>query len=126
MRMQESLVTMDDNEQQLRLSGLLSEWLFSSKFWSDINAKHGTMFDQFEEDSADVAIVNAIVDALEERIRALGKLDKCDVEFTYRWTAERKPLKASISRELLLSELTTFRDFLHEAAAKSCCVTFSL
>lgn len=126
MRMQESLVSMDEGAAQLRLSGPLSEWLFSSKFWSDFNAKHGTMFDQFEEDEADVTVVNAVVEALDGRIRALRELDACNVEFVYRWASEHKPLSTSVPRELLLSELARFRDFLVDAVAKNRCVTFSL
>lgn len=71
MRMQESLVSVGDGASQLRLSGLLSEWLFSSRFWSNFNARHGTMFDQYEEDDADVSTVAAVVEALDERIHAL-------------------------------------------------------
>ena len=126
MRMQESLVSMDDGAVQLRLSGPLSEWLFSSKFWSDFNAKHGTIFDQFEEDEADVTVVNAVVETLDDRMSALRDLDTNNVEFVYRWTSEHMPLKASVSRELLLSELARFRDFLVDTVAKNRSVTFSL
>ncbi|MGS0895296.1 hypothetical protein ACVBGC_22600 [Burkholderia stagnalis] len=126
MRMQESLVSMDDGTVQLRLSGPLSEWLFSSKFWSDFNAKHGTVFDQFEEDEADVTVINAVIENLDDGMSALRDLDTDNVEFVYRWTSEREPLKASVSRELLLSELAGFRDFLVDAAAKNRGVTFSL
>lgn len=126
MRMQESMVSMGDGMAKLRLSGLLSEWLFASKFWSDFNAKHGTMFDQFEEDDADVPVVKEIVEALDERMRALRELDKGNVEFVYRWTSEHKPLKTSVPRELLQSDLAVLRDFLVDAVAKNRRVTFSL
>lgn len=126
MRMQESLVSVDEGSGQLRLSGPLSEWLFSSKFWSDFNAKHGTMFDQFEEDEADVAVVKAVVEALDERECALQELSERNVEFVYRWTPDHEPVTTSVSRELLLSELVTFRDFLVGAVAKNRSVTFSL
>lgn len=126
MRMQESLVSMDDGAVALRLSGPLSEWLFSSKFWSDFNVRHGTMFDQFEEDEADVTVVNAVIEALDGRMSALQDLDTDNVEFVYRWTSEHEPLKASVSRESLMSELARFRDFLVDAVAKNRGVTFSL
>ncbi|WP_321818204.1 MULTISPECIES: hypothetical protein [unclassified Paraburkholderia] len=126
MRMQESLVLMDEGAVALRLSGPLSEWLFSLRFWSDFNAKHGTMFDQFEEDEADVTVVNAVIEALDVRMSALQNLVTDNIEFVYLWTSEHEPLKASVSRELLLSELTRFRDFLVDAVAKSRGVTFSL
>lgn len=126
MRMQESLVSMDDGAIVLRLSGPFSEWLFSLRFWSDFNAKHGTMFDQFEEDEADIGIVNAVIESLDEKARALQSLDIDNVEFIYRWTSEREPIKAIVSRELLLSELMKFRDFLVVAVAENREVTFSL
>lgn len=126
MRMQQAVVSMYEGGEQLRLTGPLSEWLFASKFWSDFNANHGTMFDQFEEDEADVLVVGAIVDALDEKMRALRKQEGHDVEFAYRWTSEHKPLTTSVPKELLLSELMTFRDFLAGAVAKNCAVTFAL
>lgn len=126
MRMQESLVSIDGGAGQLRLSGPLSEWLFSSKFWSDFNTKHGTMFDQFEEDEADVVIVKAVVEALDAKMCALEELDERNVEFVYRWTHEHEPLTISVPSESLLSELVTFRDFLVGAVAKNRLVTFAL
>lgn len=124
--MQRSLVSMNEGGEQLRLSGPLSEWLFASKFWSDVNAKQGTMFDQFEEDEAEVLVVRAVVEELERRARTLRELDVYDVEFVYRWTSEHMPLTTSVPRELLLSEVVTFRDFLADAVAKNCPVTFAL
>jgi hypothetical protein len=115
-----------DHSSVFRLSGPLSEWLFSSKFWAHFNARHGTMFDQYEEDEATVPVVKAIAGALDERIRALQGYDESDVEFVYRWTSEHAPLTTGIPRELLLSELVRFRDFLIDAAVKDLCLSFSL
>jgi hypothetical protein len=126
IRMQESVVSMDEGTNKLCLSGQLSEWLFSSGFWSDFNAEHGTMFDQFEEDEAKILTVKAIVKALNERIQALQGLDECSIEFVYRWTAEHKPLTTSVPRDLLLLELITLKNFLVDAVTKNCSVTFSL
>lgn len=126
MRMQESQFLLEEGADQLRLSGLASEWLFSSGFWSNFNAAHGTMFDQYEEDVADVPVVKDVIVALEEIVRDMRLMDGLDVEFVYGWTAEPKPLKASIPRERLLLELMMLRDFLTNAAAKNLPVTFSL
>jgi hypothetical protein len=133
MKMQESQVAVvshedgeDDHSSVLRLSGPLSEWLFSSKFWADFNARHGTMFDQYEEDEAAVPVVKAVAEALDERIRVLQGRDEPDVEFVYRWTSEHTPLTTSVPRELLLSELVRFRDFLIDATVKNLCLSFSL
>jgi hypothetical protein len=117
---------MDGGADNLRLSGLLSEWLFSSKFWSNFNAEHGTMFDQFEEDVADTSVIKAVIDTLEKRMRILQEMDGCDIEFTYRWTSEKTPIRKSVSRESLLSELVIFRDFLSSAITKNQGVVFSL
>jgi hypothetical protein len=133
MKMQESQVAVvshedgeGDHSSLFRLSGQLSEWLFSSKFWADFNARHGTMFDQYEEDEATVPVVNAVAEALDERIRALQSYGEPDVEFVYHWTSEHTPTTTSIPRELLLSELVRFRDFLIDAVVKNLCLSFSL
>ena len=126
MRMQKSLLLVEDEGGQLSLSGSLSEWLFASKFWSDFDVKYSTMFDQYEEDEVDVPIVKAIIDALGERVEAFRELDASDVEFVYRWTAERKPLRTNVSRIALESELAALRDFLGEAVAKNRSLVFSL
>jgi hypothetical protein len=122
--MQESLISGDGG--RLSLSGTLSEWLFASKFWSEFNAQHGTMFDQFEEDEVDASMVGVIAESLDKKICAFRKQSECNVEFVYRWTSEHKPIIESVSRESLLSELTTFHEFLVAMAAKNCSVTFSL
>ena len=126
MLMHESLASTSEGTNRIHLSGLLSEWLFSSKFWSNFNAKHGTMFDQFEEDEADIKTVKAIVNAIHEVIDNLDKSEEHNIEFTYRWTVEHKPLKASIQKESLMSELAIFYDFLVDAVTKKQCIIFSL
>ena len=59
MKMQRSQVSLLSHEYTedappavFRLSAALSEWLFSSKFWANLNAKYRTMFDQYEEDAS--------------------------------------------------------------------------
>ncbi|GAB1846770.1 hypothetical protein MyNCGM683_16040 [Achromobacter xylosoxidans] len=133
MKMQESQVSVLSHEYAegeppsvFRLSGALSEWLFSSKFWANFNAKHGTMFDQYEEDEAPVPIINAIVEALDERIRVLQGQDEPSIEFVFRWTSENTPITMCVPRNLLISELIGFRNFLIEAAVNNLCVCFSL
>lgn len=133
MKMQESRASVlsheyaeGDSPSVFRLSGALSEWLFSSKFWANFNAKYGTMFDQYEEDEAPVPIINAIVEALDERIRVLQGQDEPSIEFVYRWTPEKTPITISVPRDLLISELIGFRNFLIRAAANSLCLCFSL
>jgi len=121
--MQESLVSVNNGTNQLRLSGGLSEWLFSSKFWSNFNAQHGTMFDQFEEDEVNASTAKAIIEALNKGVRSLEEQDKNNIEFVYRWTPDHKPLTTSIPKKLLLSELIAFREFLADAVARDYDIT---
>jgi hypothetical protein len=126
MRMQESIISTEQGQNLLRLSGALSEWLVSSKFWSDFNAEYGTAFDQFEEDEADIAILNALVAALDETVLSLRGSDAPDVEFVYRWTFERDPVTAVATKVGLLDEIERFRCFLVEAIKQNRRVTFAL
>lgn len=124
--MKKSRVLMNDGSDQLCLSGLLSEWLFSSGFWSDFNARNGTIFDQYEEDDVDGSTAGAVVDAIEKRILLLEMLKDDEIEFIYRWTAEKIPITAHAKRELLISELTGLRDFLAHAVEGGSQITFWL
>ncbi|TGN95789.1 hypothetical protein [Burkholderia sp. USMB20] len=126
MRMHESRVSIADGSSELRLSGTLSEWLFSSNFWSNFNAKNGTTFDQFEEDEVDVSIVSEVIEALEVRIHELQRNGNCNIEFVYRWTAEKQPLTIKVLAETLILELESFRGFLGAALNKNIGVIFSL
>ncbi|MEN4922756.1 hypothetical protein ABE485_29070 [Achromobacter spanius] len=126
MKMQQSVFWVDKSGMKFHLSSPVSEWLFSSKFWSDVNSKQGTMFDQYEEDEADVPMVSAVIDALDQRVRGLRELNVRDLEFIYRWTEERIPVRSWISKDVLLCELGSLRDFLANAATENCGVVFSL
>lgn len=124
--MQKSIVSINGETAQLRLSGLFSEWLFSSKFWAEFNEKNGTMFDQFEEDEADIFVINAIVAALDRRVSDLQKSNCHNVEFIYRWTSDKQPIKKIVPTDSLLSELLLLRAFLVDVISKNKSVTFVL
>lgn len=109
-----------------RLSGLSSEWLFSSMFWQDINAKAGTMFDQYEEDEVDVSVAMGVAEALAERLRSLNDSSASVIRFVYGWSSSHEPLLAVIGKEQLLSELMGFHDFLSKAIAANRRISFSL
>jgi hypothetical protein len=109
-----------------RLSGELSEWLFSSRFWSDFNTKHGTMFDQYEEDDVSTSEINALVEALNEKVCALQESNVREIEFVYRWTSDQLPLIARVPKENLISELVAFRNFLVTFPVTNVRLSFSL
>lgn len=45
MKMQRSFFCVEGCDAKYTLSELVSEWLFSSEFWKNFNAIHGTIFD---------------------------------------------------------------------------------
>lgn len=126
MKMQRSVFLVEEGGAKCSLSGLVSEWLFSSKFWSEVNAKCGTMFDQYEEDEADVSMVGAVIAALDKRIQSLRFLAVQDVEFISSWTEGCVPVRSCVSKDVVLSELLALRGFLMDATAKNSSVVFSL
>ncbi|WP_413216016.1 hypothetical protein [Paraburkholderia kururiensis] len=131
--MQESHVSeiADDNEKgvpaaSLRLSGEFSEWLFATGFWRGVNAKCGTMFDQYEEDEATATMAQLIAASLGDKARELGSFGEGTVEFIRGWTAAGAPLKASVSKHGLLAELIQLQELLTGAAERGHRVRFSL
>ena len=129
MKLKESSVSVGSNggaSQTLRLSGLLSEWLFATGFWSEVNAICGTMFDQYEEDSASSEVLNVIAQRVDQRVKALRDVAEPTVEFVHGWNADWTPLKATAKTEAFVSELMRLRNFLQEAVAKKAVAELSL
>ncbi|CAE6972918.1 hypothetical protein R69608_07892 [Paraburkholderia nemoris] len=132
MRMQVSKIFAVPTEQhsgppvEFELSGILSEWLFATNFWREFNAGHGTMFDQFEEDEVDAAIVKSVSAALEKQIEALRLSDTQSVEFVYRRLQDGQSLTANTSKSDLLSELVALDAFLKTAAQQNLTMAFAL
>ncbi|WP_347557347.1 hypothetical protein [Robbsia sp. KACC 23696] len=132
MRMQVSKIFAVPTEQhsgrpvEFELSGILSEWLFATNFWREFNAGHGTMFDQFEEDEVDAAIVKSVSAALEMQIEALRLSDTQSVEFVYRRLQDGQSLTANTSKSDLLSELVALDAFLKTAAQQNPTMAFAL
>ncbi|WP_124578123.1 hypothetical protein [Burkholderia contaminans] len=120
MRLKESIVTIEIPEGEdvsiktMRLSGLLSEWLFSSKFWAQVNARCGTIFDQYEEDSADEGVLNIICEELTKKINGLSGVEG-EIEFVHGWDVNRNPLVARINSIDLVRELSELRVFFEGA-----------
>lgn len=120
MRLKESIVTIEipDGDgfsiKTLRLSGLLSEWLFASKFWAQVNVRCGTIFDQYEEDTADEGVVKIICDELTKRIIELDGRDD-EIEFVHGWDANRNPLVARINAIDLVREMSELCVFFEDA-----------
>ncbi|WP_313701071.1 hypothetical protein [Achromobacter sp.] len=124
--MQRSFFWVEGCDAKLTLSGLVSEWLFSSGFWKNINAIQGTIFDQYEEDEADVSTLEVVINALEKHILGLRALRAQTVEFVSGWTQDRVAIRACVSKDLALSELIDLRRFLIKAVANKSKVIFSL
>ncbi|WP_155648668.1 hypothetical protein [Burkholderia pseudomultivorans] len=120
MKLKESTITIevpvgDDHDvRTIRLSGVLSEWLFASKFWAQINMRCGTIFDQYEEDEACEDVVGIIYADLAKRIQDLtGKVG--EIEFVHGWDVNGVPLTARINSLDLIRQIEEFRDFLEIA-----------
>lgn len=109
-----------------KLSGHLSEWLFSSRFWQDFNTRHGTFFDQFEEDEVGSEVVEKIAAAMDDRIEELARNDNPIVEFVYRQLADGTALTASIAKADLADELFRLRSFLRGQAQRGATLILSL
>ncbi|MEM5342292.1 hypothetical protein [Paraburkholderia azotifigens] len=129
MKMKESSVSVTSDSghsQTLRLSGLLSEWLFATGFWSEVNATCGTMFDQYEEDLADTEVLIVIAQKIDQKIQGLRDVTTPTVEFVHGWAVDWTPLKATAKTEAFLGELMTLRNFLQEAVLKQASADLSL
>src|ERR1700761_7917904 len=90
MKMQISRITnmsLDESSSspvQFEMSGVLSEWLFSTGFWRKFNAENGTMFDQFEEDKADATVVLKVAFALSGAVASVESCERDVLEFIFR------------------------------------------
>lgn len=109
----------------IRLSGLLSEWLFATKFWAQINMRCGTIFDQYEEDEAGEDVVKIISAELVKRIKDLSGKGG-EIEFVHGWDVNRTPLVARINVIDLVREIEEFREFLNIALKSHVGVYMSL
>ena len=126
MRMQRSFFWVEGCDAKLTLSGLVSEWLFSSGFWKNINSIQGTIFDQYEEDEVDVSTLEVVICALEKHMSSLRALPAKNVEFVSGWTEGRVAIQSCVSKDVALSELIDLRAFLMKAVANKSKIIFSL
>ncbi|MGV1761849.1 hypothetical protein ACQZ6F_31795 [Rhizobium sp. A22-96] len=114
------------DQPEFELSAKVSEWLFASHFWQDFNANNGTIFDQFEDDEASVAVIHRVVEMLDAKRQKLiaGGVDI--IEFTYRWSEDGSPTKTTFELDQLLEEPSMFRNFLADTAQLKLSLMFSL
>jgi hypothetical protein len=108
------------------MPGVVSEWLFSTGFWARFNAQNGTIFDQFEEDEADVAVVTQVASALLAEVTSVETCKQQIVEFAFRRLPDGSAVTASITKENLLEELKSLHRFLQAAAEQKLTLLFSL
>ncbi|MBR8330361.1 hypothetical protein KDW69_01725 [Burkholderia ambifaria] len=131
MKLKESIVTIESPDgdgfsvRSITLSGLFSEWLFASKFWAQINAHCGTIFDQYEEDEAGEDVVAIISAELAKRIQDLSGT-RGEIEFVHGWDVNHTPLVARINAVDLVREIAEFREFLDIALKRHVGVYVSL
>jgi hypothetical protein len=101
----------NEEEPTFALGGELSEWFFASRFWTNINLRNGTMFDQFEGGEADSSIAQAIAREFEQKLSELG--DDDEVKFAYRCTQSGEKLYIRTDSSGLISEIKLLIDFLN-------------
>lgn len=111
---------------QFEMSGVLSEWLFSTGFWRKFNAENGTMFDQFEEDEADATVVLKVATALSAVVTSVESCEQHVLEFVFRRLPDGSAITASVTKENLLEELKSLRKFLEASADRKFTLLFSL
>jgi hypothetical protein len=110
---------------QLILSAELSDYLFSTRFWERVNLKCGTLFDQFEEETAAGQVLNEIID---EVVTAIAVLQRGPdrVRFVRGWTQAGVPIEVESGRDELSREMEGLRNFVHEAVICKKRVCFDL
>ncbi|WP_395069518.1 hypothetical protein [Paraburkholderia silvatlantica] len=132
MRMQISKITdLSFNESlsdasEFKMSGFLSEWLFSIGFWRAFNSEHGTMFDQFEEDEAETTVVQDVASAVAELVDSIGHSEEDVVEFAFRRLPDGTAITANTTKEDLLKELKSLHQFLEASVERKSTLLFSL
>ncbi|WP_321964934.1 hypothetical protein [Paraburkholderia sp. J7] len=108
------------------LDSAVSEWLFASGFWNQINNSLGTMFDQFEEDEVEPAVLVQIASDLDCRIRALEIQGAEEVRFVCGWSSSGDSHAVKVRRTSLISQLAMLRSLLASAAANGEVLEFNL
>lgn len=108
------------------LDGAVSEWLFASGFWTRINNSLGTMFDQFEEDTVEPAVLSKIAYELESCVRSLQSQDEDTVNFVCGWSPAGDADTIDVQRADLVSQLAMMRSLFASAAANGDFLELSL
>ncbi|SIO48766.1 hypothetical protein SAMN05444168_5291 [Paraburkholderia phenazinium] len=108
------------------LDGAVSEWLFASGFWNRINYSLGTMFDQFEEDEGEPAVLVRIASELEIWVGSLESQGEEKVRFVCGWSPTGDAHTVEVQRTDLISQLIMLRSLLASAAANRNVLEFSL
>jgi hypothetical protein len=108
------------------LDGAVSEWLFASGFWNRINYSLGTMFDQFEEDEGEPAVLVRIASELEIWVGSLESQGEEKVSFVCGWSPTGDAHTVEVQRTDLISQLVMLRSLLASAAANRNVLEFSL
>lgn len=84
------------------------------------------MFDQFEEEVAEPAILGQIACELAHQICELVEREDETISFVYRWTPQGDVYVLETRRATLISQLEAVRDFLFLAAKNDEALELSL
>ncbi len=84
------------------------------------------MFDQFEEEVVEPAILSQIAYELAHQIRELEEREDETISFVYRWTPQGEVYVLETRRTTLISQLEAVRDFLFLAAKNDEALELSL
>jgi hypothetical protein len=115
----------ENRHTQLLLSVELSEYLFSTRFWERVNEKSGTLFDQFEDETAEGQVLDKIFDEVVATIAVLQR-GPDRVRFVRGWTQAGEPLEVESCREELSREMEGLRNFILEAVISKKRLNFDL
>ena len=106
----------DDPKKELVLSPEVSEWLFSSRFWDNLNQEHDTIFSQYEEEILPVTLMPNILKRLRSIITDLSQQSGLKTRFRYGWNEKKDELICVVGNDKIVGELSKLITFIEEAS----------
>jgi hypothetical protein len=104
-------------KRELTLSREVSEWLFSQRFWDQVNDVHGTFFGQYEEECVSGQLAKDIASLLRAKVGEPDLLGQDVVRFRYGWNEQKEELFCSVASNSIRTEILRLADLLATAAA---------
>jgi hypothetical protein len=106
----------DDPKREFVLSPGVSEWLFSSRFWDDLNQEHETLFSQYEEEVLPVTLIPKILTRLRSIVTDLSQQSDLKTRFRYGWNEKKDELICVVGNDEMIGELSKLITFIEEAS----------